>query len=143
MKHLGWRCRAHLSLYCDSQFIILVCCLLNFDPINSYISYNLYSLYFRYVRRRKFDCTGDLSSNFKLIVIVLQLYFIETNLFLQVPCIRRGFRSIPLRNGFSEVLELSSLLVHLDVHLLKVNIYLCYIGLNYTLCNKNVFSFTG
>lgn len=31
-------------------------------------------------------------------------------------CIRRGFRSIPLKNGFSELLEMASLLVFLDLH---------------------------
>ncbi len=30
-------------------------------------------------------------------------------------CLREGFRSIPLQNGFGEELELSSLLVHYSV----------------------------
>ncbi|XP_037072934.1 LOW QUALITY PROTEIN: 1-phosphatidylinositol 4,5-bisphosphate phosphodiesterase gamma-1-like, partial [Pollicipes pollicipes] len=32
-----------------------------------------------------------------------------------LPCVRPGFRSVPLRNGFGELLELASLLVRLDV----------------------------
>lgn len=31
-------------------------------------------------------------------------------------CIRRGFRSVPLRNGYSEPLEMAALLVHLAIH---------------------------
>ncbi|XP_076470498.1 1-phosphatidylinositol 4,5-bisphosphate phosphodiesterase gamma-1-like [Babylonia areolata] len=32
-----------------------------------------------------------------------------------VPCIRHGFRSVPLRNGYSDPLELAVLLVHMDM----------------------------
>ncbi|ODN02952.1 1-phosphatidylinositol 4,5-bisphosphate phosphodiesterase gamma-1 [Orchesella cincta] len=32
-----------------------------------------------------------------------------------VPCVREGYRSVPLQNGYSEELELSSLLVHYSV----------------------------
>ncbi len=33
-----------------------------------------------------------------------------------VSCIKTGFRSISLRNHYSEELELSSLLVHVEIH---------------------------
>lgn len=34
---------------------------------------------------------------------------------LQVQALRSGFRSVPLKNGYSEDLELASLLVHLSI----------------------------
>lgn len=35
-------------------------------------------------------------------------------MFTKLSCIRRGFRSVPLNNDFSELLEMSSLLIFLD-----------------------------
>ena len=35
--------------------------------------------------------------------------------FLQVTCIREGFRSIPLKNAYSEDYEISSLLIHMTI----------------------------
>lgn len=33
----------------------------------------------------------------------------------QVTCIREGYRSVPLKNGYSEEIELASLLVHMKI----------------------------
>ena len=45
--------------------------------------------------------------------------FSDANLIAQatypVSCIRRGYRSVPLKNGFSEYLELAALLIHMDI----------------------------
>lgn len=35
---------------------------------------------------------------------------------IPVSCLRSGYRSVPLRNSYSEELELASLLIHLDIH---------------------------
>lgn len=35
---------------------------------------------------------------------------------IPVPCIKQGYRSVALRNQHSEELELSSLLVHVEIH---------------------------
>ena len=40
-----------------------------------------------------------------------------------VPCMKMGYRSIALRNSYSEELELSSLLVHIEMH--KVHVGTC------------------
>ena len=37
-----------------------------------------------------------------------------------IKCLRRGFRSVPLKNEYSEELELASLLVHIDIINAKV-----------------------
>lgn len=59
---------------------------------------------------------------FVLLNILLHIYEAYRNAiyFAQLLCIRRGFRSIPLKNGFSELLEMASLLVFLDLHKRKV-----------------------
>jgi len=36
-------------------------------------------------------------------------------MFLQVTTLRSGYRSVPLKNAFSEDLELASLLVHVNI----------------------------
>jgi len=36
-------------------------------------------------------------------------------MFLQVSTLRSGYRSVPLKNAFSEDLELASLLVHVNI----------------------------
>lgn len=47
---------------------------------------------------------------------------------LQVQCLRTGYRSVPLKNSYSEDLELASLLVHISImtpvvsrNLLRIN----------------------
>lgn len=39
----------------------------------------------------------------------------ENYYFLQVTCLRTGYRSIILKNGYSEDLELASLLIHINI----------------------------
>lgn len=39
---------------------------------------------------------------------------------IPVPCIKQGYRSIALRNQYSEELELSSLLVHVEIHKVRL-----------------------
>jgi phosphatidylinositol phospholipase C, gamma-1 len=55
--------------------------------------------------------------------------FGDANLIAQatypVSCLRRGYRSVPLKNGYSEYLELAALLVHMDIRSPKVlSVYL-------------------
>ena len=59
--------------------------------------------------------------------------FGDANLIAQatypVSCLRRGYRSVPLKNGYSEYLELAALLVHMDIRSPKVllSIYVTWI----------------
>ena len=52
-------------------------------------------------------------------------------------CLRTGYRSVPLRNEYSEDLELASLLIHFDMTPAKVRqvIFADYLP---TLVNKNI-----
>ena len=45
---------------------------------------------------------------------------------IPVSCLRSGYRSVPLRNSYSEELELASLLIHLDIH--KVSTHISFIA---------------
>jgi len=69
-----------------------------------------------------------------LFKIFLSIIFVfNSNHFIQIRCLRTGYRSVPLKNIYSEDLELASLLVHINITTLSVmrNSKVHYIDLNY------------
>lgn len=62
-------------------------------------------------------------SYFLLLISILTDMFGEKNLIGQATyplnCLRSGYRSVPLRNKYSEELELAALLVHVNIKQIK------------------------
>ena len=48
------------------------------------------------------------------LLFLINRYVISIEIFTKLSCVRRGFRSVPLNNDFSEPLEMSCLLIFLD-----------------------------
>lgn len=59
---------------------------------------------------------------FRCIIIIIELKITNTFVLFQVFALRTGFRSVPLKNGYSEDIPLASLLVHIKIERLYVSI---------------------
>lgn len=57
----------------------------------------------------------------EFIIIIIELIITNTFVLFQVIALRTGFRSIPLKNGYSEDIPLASLLVHIKIERLYVS----------------------